>query len=195
LHVCDALVGLAKEYSVKCVVQIGAEDGYECNFIREQTECVAVAIDGDPKTSPCSALIRFCRGIIGGDNRMADFYINEQLGLSGKIGRGSREQHIAVEQLTLDSFCESHGLAPDMLIIDTEGTALDVLSGGANVLKGVRVIYAEVQTREIRPGVSLLPSVDAFLVGHGFECRPGLPGYMADGQGNFTWVKVSNETA
>jgi FkbM family methyltransferase len=188
--VCRALANLAEEYEVKCVVQVGAEDGFEAWYIHNQIGCRAVAIDPDPKVTSCSESIELYRCAIGAETRPVDFWCHEQMGLSSTLKRNdSMEQHLMVEQYTLDDFCTMQGVVPDMLIIDTEGTALDVLRGATETLKGVRVIYAEVQIKEFRPGVSLLGDVDACLMAHGFVIRHGPPSYDAGVQGNFTWVR------
>jgi FkbM family methyltransferase len=194
--VVRALIDLAEEYEITCVMQVGAEDGYEADRIRSETGALAICIDGDPKVTSCSTNIIFYRCLVGDEDKMVDFWVHEQSGLSSKIARkDSCEQHVVLEQYRIDSICKTHDIKPDMLIVDTEGTTLEVLRGAGDILNRIRVIYAEVQTREIRPGVSLLPSVDAFLVERGFKRREGIPEYMSEGQGNFTWVKESNETA
>ena len=188
--VVAALVDLCKEVGVKCLIQIGAEDGWEAFCVQETTGCRAVCIEGDPKCCKCSMRLEYHRCLIGATDCVTDFYVHEQMGLSSTIPRNDNlEQHIAVEQYRLDTFCELSGVAPDALIIDTEGSAMGVLEGAVGTLAGVRLIYAEVQTKEIRPGVSLLPVVDAFLVERGFVRRGGLPAYEVEGQGNFVWVR------
>jgi FkbM family methyltransferase len=190
-HVVRALIGLAEEYEITCVMQVGAEDGYEADKIRSATGARAVCIDGDPKVTSCSTNVAFYRCLVGDEDKMVDFWVNEQSGLSSKIERKDQcEQHVVLEQYRIDSLCKTHDIKPDMLIIDTEGTTLEVLRGAGEILDRIKIIYAEVQTREIRPGVSLFPEVDAFLVERGFKRREGNPEYMAGGQGNFTWVRA-----
>lgn len=191
--VCDALVALAVEHGIRCVMQIGAEDGYEAWYIRDSVGGRAVAIDGDPKTTPCTDDIEFYRCLIGPINTLRKFYVNEGMGLSTVIPRyDSMEQAIMAEQFTLDTICAMQDVKPDMLIIDTEGTALEVLSGGEETLKGVKVVYAEVQLKEIRPGVSLLTDVDTFLWARGFVKVDGPQNYedSLGTQANRTWVRI-----
>jgi len=190
-EIIAALVDLCKEIGVRCLVQIGAEDGWEAYCVHEAIGCRAVCIEGDPKCCRCSPRLEYHRCLIGATDCVTDFYVHEQMGLSSTIPRNDGlEQHVAMEQYRLDTFCELSGITPDALVIDTEGTTMDVLEGASGVLAGVRLIYAEVQTREIRPGVSLLPEVDAFLAERGFVRREGLPAYDAGGQGNFCWVRT-----
>ena len=190
-HVVAALVSLCKELGVTCVAQIGAEDGYEANEIRKATGARAIAIDGDPKCKPCAPEIEWYERLIGATDSYVTFYVHKTGGLSSLFMRGdSAEEARQLGQERLDTFIAARGLPkPDALIIDTEGSTLDVLEGCSSLLDGVRVIYAEVQSVEIRPGMRLLPEVEAFLAARGFTLRPGLPAYDGGAQGNYTWTK------
>jgi FkbM family methyltransferase len=189
-EVATALAALCKSLDIKCVVQIGAEDGFEAEEIRKETGCRAVAIDGDPKCCKCSTAIEYFRCLIGDKDEIVNFYVYETMGLSSTLPRNDgQEQHIAVEMYRLDTFCAMHGITPDALIIDTEGTTMNVLKGAEGVLGVVRMIYAECQHQDIRPGVSLVGDVDAFLKEHGFVMRDEWPSYSVGSQGKFIWVR------
>ena len=128
----------------------------------------------------------------GGRVSYVPFYVHKTSGLSSPFVRGdSDEEARQFGQERLDTFCAVRGISPlpDALIIDTEGSTLDVLEGCGAILNGVKLVYAEVQTCEIRPGMRLLPEVDAFLAARGFALRPGLPAYDGGAQGNYTWTK------
>lgn len=90
----------------------------------------------------------------------------------------------------LDTFCAAYSIKPDALIVDTEGSGLDVLEGAGDLLDDVKLIYAELQNAVIRPGVRLRPEVESFLSVRGFTQHSELPTYDAGGQGNFTYVRI-----
>ncbi|HLG37525.1 MAG TPA: FkbM family methyltransferase [Nitrososphaera sp.] len=189
-HIVDALCNIAKQMDIKCVIQIGAQDGYECLAVCKATGARGIAIEGNSECVPCSPELEWHRLVIGDANRQTIFYVHPDPALSGLLPRGHKDERaITVKQQSLDTFCEENSLGPDMLIVDTEGTTLEVLDGADNILDSVRLIYAECQTKEIRPGVSLLYKVDAFLTDRGFRQHQGLPSYEVEVQGNYTWVK------
>jgi FkbM family methyltransferase len=190
-HVVDALVSLCREIGPECLIQIGAEDGYEAMRIREATGCRVIAIDGDMRSRPASPYFEFHHLVIGKTDCFASFYVHATSGLSSTLARGdSNETRIQREEWRLDTFCEMHGgIRPDALIIDTEGTTMEVLEGCGALIDGVKLVYAECQNEMIRPGVSLFADVDRFLVEHGMTLREGLPSYDAGCQSNYTWVR------
>jgi hypothetical protein len=128
--------------------------------------------------------------MIGAADSMTNFYVHAAQGLSSPIARedGMEEKH-ELFQRRLDTFCAERGIVPDALLIDTEGTTLDVLEGAGSLINGVRLVYAECQTSMIRPGMRLLPEVDTLLTNRGFVRRVGPPEYDAGGQGNYCWVR------
>jgi len=189
--ICQSLADLCKRQGVTCLIQVGAEDGYEADCVRKATECQAIAIDGDPQCSPCSSAIDFNCILIGATDCVMPFYLHKTSGLSSQFQReDSQETMVEMQQYRLDTFCTLNDIAPDALIIDTEGTTLDVLEGCGSLLDSVKLIYAEVQSQEIRPGMRLLTEVDVFLAVRGFTQHLGLPSYTGGAQGNYTWVKT-----
>lgn len=191
--VVAALIALCKEMRITCVVQVGAEDGFEAAEIARATGCRAVALEADDRCiGNAVGGVEFHVALIGAtDCDTSTFYRNTSAGLSSMLSRNENSQEaLTMPQRRLDTFCAAFDLRPDALVIDTEGTTLDVLKGSTGLIDGVRLIYAEVQTQEIRPGVSLLPDVDAFLAERGFVRREGLPSYPAGGQGNYTYVRT-----
>lgn len=189
-HIVFALVDLCKQLGVRCVVQVGAEDGYEAEEIRKATGCQAVCFEPDPKCAPVSLGLGWHPIMIGATDCMTNFYVHVTRGLSSQISRaGGLEEKVEMQQRRLDTFCLENGIAPDVLLVDTEGTTLDVLEGAGALLDAVRLVYAECQTHEIRLGMRLLPEVAAFLAAREFVQRTGAPAYDAGGQGNYCWVR------
>lgn len=185
-----ALIKLCKEKEIACLVQIGAEDGYEADEIRKATGCRAICTDPDPKCVPVSNSLEFHEVLIGGENSIVNFFINSVPGLSSKIAReDSQEMLVCIPQYRLDRFCEKYDIEPDALIIDTEGTTMDVLMGCGGLLNGVKLIYAEVQHSGFRGPHGQAMEVDAYLIERGFKRSMELPTYSAGEQSNWTWMR------
>lgn len=190
-NVTDALIALCKLKDVQCVVQVGAEDGTESALIQEETGCRAIAIEGDSKCHPVNDKIEYYRTLIGATNCVMPFYVHNSMGLSSQLAREVKEElRHDLPQLRLDTFCHMlNNVEPDVLIIDTEGTTMDVLEGCGGLLDNINIVYAECQTQEIREGVRLLKEVNDLLVAKGMTAHEGLPSYDGGAQGNYTWVR------
>jgi len=199
-HVVSALVELCKKHEVKCLIQIGAEDGYEAACIKEATKCRAIAIEPNVICEAHSPHIEFYNTVIGGYDSLTTFYIHEDTGLSSQLPRNDgHEIPFHTAQQRLDTWCNNRHIKPDALIIDTEGTTLDVLGGCGDLLFDIKIIYAECQTEIMRPGIRLLNEVDEFLVEiYGMTQHHGLPSYSCENgqypipQGNWTWIREDN---
>lgn len=192
--VVDALAELCKRLDIKCLVQVGASDGYEAEIVRVATGCRAVAIEGDPRGSTRYEQLEYYRAIIGEADGPVTFYMNESQDLSGTVKRGAHESAVESQQSRLDTFCSEHQISGvDALIIDTEGSTLQVLEGAGALLDSLKVVYAECQNDMSRPGVSLLADVSAVLEAAGMKRHDGLPSYDAVSQGNYTWIRSTTE--
>ncbi len=190
--IITALADLCKEHDVQCLIQIGAGDGYEASFIKNIIDCRAITIEANSIYSSCSPYIEFHHGIvIGASNSMANFFMHENAGLSGHFPRNDgKEKMVWAPQQSLEHFCAVHGgIKPDALIIDTEGSTMEVLEGCVKLLGDIKVIYAEVQNQEIRPGIRLVGEVDTFLTSHGMKKHEGSPSYDVGSQANMTWIR------
>jgi FkbM family methyltransferase len=76
---------------------------------------------------------------------------------------------IEVETTTLDDWASNNGVqAIDHIKVDTQGTELEILKGGINVLKTVRSIEVEVEFNPIYLGQPIFSEVDMFLRNEGF---------------------------
>ena len=73
-----------------------------------------------------------------------------------------------VETITLDSFVNKYSLEQlDFIKIDTQGSELDILNGGKNLLKNVLKIVCEVEFIPIYENQPLFGDVNKFLSEHG----------------------------
>lgn len=189
--VVEALTDLCWRRGVSLLIQVGAEDGFEAAQIQNKLRCRAIAIEGNPACRSYSQDLEYHHMVIGATDGEAPFYINKDPSLSGHIPRGipSDERAVQMPQQRLDTFCAIRGgLRPDALIIDTEGTTMEVLEGCGDLLGSVKFIYAEVQSDELRPGVRPFKHVTEFLCNHGFRKYPDPPSGGEASQYNFTWV-------
>jgi len=89
------------------------------------------------------------------------FEMDEPTGMNSIAAR--RDQHnyheTVCEQISLDDYCNAHGLKPDVIKIDVEGAEIGVLQGArAIIAKYHPTIFLSVHPREI---VSLGGSLDA----------------------------------
>ena len=190
--IVSALSTLCQELGVTCLVQVGAEDGFEADSIREATGCRAIAIEGLSNCKPYSDKLEYHYAIIGATNCVMPFY-DYGPGLSSQVPRKDiYALPYDIIQTRLDTFCNERGIVPDALIIDTEGTTLDVLEGCGDLLDGIKIIYCEVQSPQYaleREGSRPFGEVDTFLSSRGFAIRNGYPNYCAGPQANVTWIR------
>lgn len=191
-EVIDALVELCREKEVTCIGQIGAEDGSEAWAVMTALKIHGFAIEADSRCQPCTPDLPFFNVAIGAGLEIVRFYEHPTPGLSGMFAREDKGERMrAILQIGLDDFCESLNSVPDALIIDTEGSTLEVLEGATGILKNLEVLYAECQVDVLRPGVRTLDEVENFLRVHAphLRRREGLPAYDGGSQGNYTWVR------
>jgi len=74
-----------------------------------------------------------------------------------------------VDTVTLDSWAEENGVgAIDHIKIDTQGTELEILKGGARSLQLVRSLEVEVEFNPIYLGQPVFSDVDQYLRSQGF---------------------------
>jgi FkbM family methyltransferase len=110
---------------------------------------------------------------------VVDFYItnNEQSSSMLRLGTHRYEhpevvvtESVALISTTLDDLCDSEGIeSPDLLALDIQGAELLALQGAERTLSTTSAIYTEVNERPLYDGACLLPQLDGFLHGHGFE--------------------------
>ena len=186
--VITALIKLCREYAVRTVLQVGAEDGYEADCIRRELGCRAVCIEPDVRCGPVSHLLEGHEVLIGDGDEVAEFYLNSSPGLSSKVQRRSNETLARIPQMRLDAFCRRHEVKPDCLIVDCEGTTLEVLQSAGPMLGFVAVVYCEVNHDDSR-GQRNDADVQALLESFGLRRHEGAPSYRANGQSNYTFVR------
>lgn len=76
---------------------------------------------------------------------------------------------VEVETVTLDDWAKDNSVQfIDHIKVDTQGTELEILKGGINVLKNVRSLEVEVEFNPIYLGQPIFSDVDSFLRSEGF---------------------------
>jgi len=76
---------------------------------------------------------------------------------------------ISISVTTLDKWAQDNGLfAIDYLKIDTQGSELEILKGGAGIVNTVRCIDIEVEFNPIYEGQTLFGETDTYLRSKGF---------------------------
>jgi FkbM family methyltransferase len=105
------------------------------------------------------------------------------------------ERSVVVPTLTLPELMRRENLeSVDLLKLDLQGAERLVLTGGADALEKVRVIYTEVFFEQLYAGAWLFWETNEFLSGHGFKiCGLSNIVHSADGdllQANATFRKL-----
>lgn len=182
--ICAALSALCKKAGVKTLVQVGAEDGYEAWYVQDDIGCRAIAIEADYKCEPCSPAIEWHRLMIGRSDKRAEFNVCAIAGLSSAVPRnhGYETRLVHRQQMRLDTFCKLYRIEPEAIIVDTEGTVIDVLVGAGDILNTLKLAYLEVATDNSG-------DVDAIMSKAGMRRHMSTPTYESGDQANVTWVR------
>ena len=81
-------------------------------------------------------------------------------------------QEIKQKTTTIDTFFSKEGIDPSLYTFwnfDIQGAELMALKGATHAIQFAKALYLEVNEKELYQGCALLPELDAFLAGHGFE--------------------------
>jgi hypothetical protein len=81
-------------------------------------------------------------------------------------------QEIKQKTTTIDTFFSKEGIDPSPYTFwnfDIQGAELMALKGATHAIQFAKALYLEVNEKELYQGCALLPELDAFLAGHGFE--------------------------
>jgi FkbM family methyltransferase len=91
-----------------------------------------------------------------------------------------------LNSITLDSLLSQNNISPDLLLIDVQGSELEVLKGAHRTLTRTRIkaIELEVSKQAIYEGGCLYDEIDSFLTLHGFSRMSFVPWH-----GNVLYVR------
>ncbi|MGI8809108.1 MAG: FkbM family methyltransferase [Acidimicrobiales bacterium] len=183
----EALAGLLDEPLV--VVDVGCRWGLSSVWTDVGDRCILIGFD--PDAEEClrlshlagpQASARFVPVALGSEPGLATLYMTKDPGGYSVLPSSldAVEHHpgleggrvvdtMVISVATLDDWCRNEGVARvDVIKLDTQGSELDILQGGAATLAGVRAIEVEVQFNELYEDVALFGDVDRFLRSHGF---------------------------
>jgi FkbM family methyltransferase len=142
-------------------MDIGANDGtHTYAFALQGYTCVAF----EPQPRCLEALRRFCernrlanvtfvQTLVGEDAEAeVDFYVSPDSWVSSRLRehteRFGAAQAIRMPSLSIDAYCEQHGLSPSFVKIDVEGWEWPVLNGGRRTIAECRpAVLAEIQSK------------------------------------------------
>ena len=101
------------------------------------------------------------------------FFVKNTNGIHGLRNRGDRYgmSSRSVFCMTLDDFCEKHGVGTiDAIKVDTEGCTYEVLIGAKRMLPNIGIMHIETETSELFEGQVLEADVFELLIKSGFKC-------------------------
>lgn len=183
----EALARLLDEPLV--VVDVGCRWGLSSVWTDLGDRCILIGFD--PDADECvrltnlagpQAAVRFVPVALGAEPGLATLYmtkdpggysvypssadaVEHHPGLQG----GRVEDTMVISVTTLDDWCHQEGIGRvDVIKLDTQGSELDILRGGAAMLADVRAVEVEVQFNRLYEDVALFGDVDRFLRSHGF---------------------------
>lgn len=158
------------------VIDIGARGGF-APYWSHYKDCLDI-IGFDPDSQQEKLSKGHCKAkALSGDGKERTFYVIRYPGSSGfyppNIKFTDRLQNrdylniidtVELQTITLDSL----KLAPDFIKLDTEGSELEILQGGAETLKHALGVSVEVGFNELFKGQPLFRDVDVWLSKQGF---------------------------
>jgi FkbM family methyltransferase len=111
--------------------------------------------------------------VVGAKREARRLFIQNQNGIHGLYDRGFcvEKRHCSTIRLYDLLTIAKHGI-PDILSIDVEGAAYEVLEGAARILPAVQVVMVETESAELFKGQKHFSvDVGSFLTHYGFHCE------------------------
>lgn len=181
---CDQIVKACKRLDgVYTFIQVGCCDGFEGRYVRARDpNCIGlVGFEPNQDVKPEAQDFDFRRLAISNFCGKATLSMADAIGMSSLMDRGGATCEVDV--MSLDHFMASARVDPCsyVLMIDTEGTLLDVLAGAAETLQKTMLVVAEV-TNDQRS------EAESILAGHGLHFVDGY-GYSAGSQANWFYAR------
>lgn len=165
------------------VVNVGADDGFEAEVIESMVSGSTVY-----RFEPCiwtwsdlPDTVKWSNLVIGATDGETTFYRMSDTALSStykRIGSTAEKR----QQTRLDTWARLNNTRMDAMLIDTEGSTLDVLVGAGDLLASVSFICAEVQETKLYGDNALVSEVEEYLGRFNIVRVPG--GYPGGQQEN-----------
>ena len=196
------------------VVDIGARGGLHPCWVDCSIVVQGVGFDADAEE--CARLnargdgVRYLPYALGSrDGAKATLYITDSPGSSSLLepnrevldqflygSRISVTTTTPVTLTTLDTACERHEIAPDVIKLDIQGAELDVLRGAVRTLANALLIESEVEFQPLYVGQPLFRDIDAFMAKKGWVPwrridRPTTRRSSRPGSAGRTWCATS----
>lgn len=102
------------------------------------------------------------------------------------------EQEIIVNCNTIDNYCRSLNIVPDILLIDTQGSEYEILEGAINSLKDIKVILTEWSSKELYVGQKMFDDINQLLESNNFKLKEKI-NLWGDWHGDAIFVKEKCE--
>jgi len=176
------------------ILDIGCRWGFAEKFVQQENLGWFKIYGFDPDVDECARLQRYYSGLpegtieciphaLAGKPGQRNLYVTKEPACSSlyppiqylvdrypALDCIKLEKIISVNATTLDAWAKENRIEEvDYIKIDTQGSELEILQGGKNLLGTVRCIDIEVEFNPIYEGQSLFFEVDAHLRANGFQ--------------------------
>lgn len=134
--------------------------------------------------------------LLGDDNKKVNFYINkENMKCTGSSYYKEVTHHydncivmekelIKLDDMIKDSF--------DIVKIDTQGSELDIIKGGLNIIKSAKYVILEVATKQYNQGAPLFDEVVSYMKSIGFNNQDIIENHIwrSEDKGDFKYGDI-----
>ena len=170
------------------VVDVGVRGGPHPRWQPLRNRVQIIGVDADP--AECARLIAEASGIparyvhyaLGRrDGEQATLHVTRQPGCSSLLAPNTeflrafsygREfdvvKTVPVVLTSLDTMCDRERIVPDVIKLDTQGSELAILEGGARALEAACLVETEVEFNQVYSGQPLFGDIDSHMRRHGF---------------------------
>jgi FkbM family methyltransferase len=164
-----------KHYRCKSLLDIGANTGEWATAQKlVSPEIHIMCVEGNPECDPFLKKTGFDYMIqmLSDDKRPVSFYLNPSNSVctgSSYYKENSRHydgSHITIQSNRLDAIFNNDRF--DSIKIDTQGSELDILTGGVELLKNIKVVCIEVSKKPYNIGSPLEDTTSEFMESNGF---------------------------
>jgi FkbM family methyltransferase len=184
-------LGLVSEFfTPERILDIGANIGQFHQLAKHTFPSAYVhSVEAMPACQPFleSLTTEYTIAMLGKDNSTHSFYVNKTNAVSTgnsmyrELTDHFRDDNLEVIEMECkrldDLFSHTHF---DLIKLDTQGSELDILSGGENLMKKARGIILEIALKPYNQDAPLVDEVLAFMKSHGFEPVKTLEEHVID---------------